>query len=148
MIKFSWGIFLFLIIPALVSGCKSGPESPSEKFSGITETDQDGNIISIDPEDWIDVEGLDVSPALPNPFSSNILIPFTLTYSDSTRVIVRIHSSPTQRVKLLLDSILSPGEFTILWDGRDDQRTPVAPGIYRCFIKAGNSETFGDLQLK
>ncbi|MGF1669634.1 MAG: hypothetical protein ACFCU6_04230 [Balneolaceae bacterium] len=79
--NFPVNIIVFLLLILFISGC--GNSDDQRKFeqqafqqpSGITETDNQGNIISNDPDDWRIApifQGLvEVSPAFPNPVSIN-----------------------------------------------------------------------------
>jgi len=82
-------------------------------------------------------EGLEEKPALervrlglarPNPTSGNTTLGFTLTAAGKARL--AIYDASGRRVALLADGSLGAGTHSYEWDGRTDQGTPVADGVY------------------
>ena len=75
----------------------------------------------------------------PNPFNSMTMIPFDLAFSG--RVHLSIYDVLGQKVRTLVAGTMSPGRYTIPWDGQDDEGHPVASGRYLVRLQAG---TFSD----
>jgi hypothetical protein len=77
----------------------------------------------------------------PNPFNPATTIPFTVhssqkTVNDLFRTTLTIYNILGQKVRTLVDEDKLPGEYKIVWDGRDGKGTEVASGIYFYRIQA------------
>ena len=75
----------------------------------------------------------------PNPFNAMTLIPFDLAFSG--RVRLSVYDVLGRKVRTLVEGPMSPGHYTIPWDGRDDAGQPVASGWYVVRLQA---DTFSD----
>jgi len=64
----------------------------------------------------------------PNPFNPTTTIKFNLLESGEVKLI--IYNIKGQKVKTLMDCYTSPGDFELIWDGKDDNNFPVGSGIY------------------
>jgi len=64
----------------------------------------------------------------PNPFNNETLISFTNPVHQNLALV--IYNVLGQRVRSLRDGETSPGEYSLPWDGRDDDKQPVASGVY------------------
>jgi hypothetical protein len=64
----------------------------------------------------------------PNPFTSGTTIKFSVP--TETRVRVAVYDVTGRRVKDLADQVMTPGEYTVSWDGKDSRNEDVGPGIY------------------
>jgi hypothetical protein len=73
----------------------------------------------------------------PNPFNGTTVIRFDLVQSAPTRLV--IYNILGQRVRTLIDSELSPGEYIVRWDGTDDRGTEVATGVYLYRLISGDA---------
>ncbi|MCJ7496991.1 MAG: C25 family cysteine peptidase [candidate division Zixibacteria bacterium] len=79
----------------------------------------------------------------PNPFNPSTTIPFTVSGSQFI-VHSPIHTTLTifnilgQKVKTLVDEEKNPGNYQVIWDGKDENRNDVSSGIYFYQFKAGN----------
>jgi photosystem II stability/assembly factor-like uncharacterized protein len=85
----------------------------------------------------------------PNPFNPSTTISFSTTKNtESTELI--IYNIKGQKVKMLVNEILSVGVHSVIWDGTDENRKPVSSGIYFYQLKVGKgfSETKRMLLLK
>lgn len=51
---------------------------------------------------------------------------------------MKIYDVSGRQVRTLLDTRQGPGSFVVSWDGRNDQGSKVATGIYFCRLVAGN----------
>ncbi|HKW15363.1 MAG TPA: FlgD immunoglobulin-like domain containing protein [Candidatus Krumholzibacteria bacterium] len=74
----------------------------------------------------------------PNPFNPTTQIPFTL--ASSLRVRVAIYDAQGRLVRSLVDEIRQPGNYSAMWNGRDDRGAAVASGVYFCVMRAGGVE--------
>ena len=71
----------------------------------------------------------------PNPFNPSTIIYFSVTQTSSF-VNLDIYNLKGQKVKKLVDEIYSAGNYTVLWDGKDDNGNNVSSGIYLYKLKA------------
>ncbi|MCK4311922.1 MAG: T9SS type A sorting domain-containing protein [Candidatus Cloacimonetes bacterium] len=64
----------------------------------------------------------------PNPFNPETKIVFNLP--ESVNVKLEIYNIKGQKVKTLMDCYTSPGDYELIWDGKDNNRKHVASGVY------------------
>ena len=75
----------------------------------------------------------------PNPFNAWTIIPFQVPGSEGAWfVTLDIVDVDGQHVRKLIRGLLSGGEYTQSWDGRDDQGREVGSGIYLYRLSAGS----------
>ncbi len=76
----------------------------------------------------------------PNPFNPATVIPFTIasSYGFSIRYELSVYDILGKKVKTLFEGGLSPGEYTVGWDGTDDGGRQVSSGIYLYRLSAVN----------
>ncbi len=85
-----------------------------------------------------------LSQNYPNPFNPSTTIPFRVE-SDQGSVVGPVHTTliiynlPGQRVRVLLDADMMPGDYQVIWDGMDDKAQKVSSGIYFYRFKIGNN---------
>lgn len=65
----------------------------------------------------------------PNPFNPETQISFSII-EDDTRTQIAIYNLKGQKIKTLVDGILSSGYHTVNWNGTDSVGKPVASGVY------------------
>jgi hypothetical protein len=71
----------------------------------------------------------------PNPFNPATTIPFSLKVQGSTfkgpiPTTLKIYNIMGQLVKIVVDEEKAPGNYNIIWDGKDNSGKEVASGIY------------------
>lgn len=71
----------------------------------------------------------------PNPFNPHTVIRYELPAD--ARVSLRIYTVTGQLVRTLVNGRQERGRRTVVWDGRDEQGTPVASGVYYYALTAG-----------
>ena len=81
----------------------------------------------------------------PNPFNSTTLIPFTVHSSQSTEngpvhTTLTIYNILGQRVKVLVDGDKFPGQYSAVWDGKDDQENELPAGMYLLRLSTETSQ--------
>jgi len=82
----------------------------------------------------------------PNPFNPTTTIKFNLIESGEVKLI--IYNIKGQKVKILMDCYTSPGDFELIWDGKDDNNKPVGSGVYFYQLNInGNSEAINKMIL-
>jgi hypothetical protein len=72
----------------------------------------------------------------PNPFNPSTHIKFSLIEIEN--VSIRIYDILGKEIKLLLEKNLPAGEYTIQWDGKDDEGNVLPGGVYFIQMTAGN----------
>jgi flagellar hook assembly protein FlgD len=76
-------------------------------------------------------------PNYPNPFNPSTVIPFRVTGGTSEQfVTLDIFNIHGQLVARIFDGRLPPGNFTIVWNGRNAGGAAVASGTYICRLRA------------
>jgi uncharacterized Ntn-hydrolase superfamily protein len=70
-------------------------------------------------------------PNYPNPFNPSTTIKFDVTEKELTNI--RIYNSLGQQTAELLNSILTPGSYYVIWDAANE-----AGGAYFCTMQSGN----------
>ena len=79
---------------------------------------------------------LDIGPSYPNPFSERTRIQYIVPrYS---QVVITIFDATGRKVRTLISERQYAGQYTIGWDGRDNQGSPVASGPYMAELRAAN----------
>ena len=162
-----------LLIALLIVGCdNSEDENPElDNFTGITEIDSDGNIISEDSDDWYgseyrnthcvtytesesDIsEGVIVEtmipttysflPAFPNPFDSLVSIHYGL--HSVSNVKIRIIDRDGNQIQMLVNDTQDAGSYCVSWDGKDDNGDIIGSELYRLLFRAGDFFSHGDI---
>lgn len=89
--------------------------------------------VSLDATDLIDW-ALALHGASPNPVSMGSSLQFELP--ESEEVVLELYSVDGRLVRRLFDGPAGPGRTSVYWDGKDDDRRPVASGVYFCVLKA------------
>lgn len=77
----------------------------------------------------------------PNPFNQSTRIDLDLSEIESTSHLeIDIYNGLGRRVRTLIHENVIPGQYSFEWDGRDDNGSELASGLYFCRIKAGAEE--------
>ena len=72
----------------------------------------------------------------PNPFNPTTLISFGTPVEQ--HVELRIFNAMGMSVRTLVSTLLSPGTYTVEWDGNDDNGQPLSSGVYLYMLRGGN----------
>lgn len=103
------------------------------------EVNSAGDMLIVDAPTGLPAEDIPrtftLSQNYPNPFNPVTNIKFTL--ANKEKVKIEVFNVLGQRIRTLIDKPLSGGEYTVKWDGRNDQGNMVASGIYLYRLKAG-----------
>ncbi|MCK4572974.1 MAG: T9SS type A sorting domain-containing protein, partial [candidate division Zixibacteria bacterium] len=86
-----------------------------------------GTDVEFDYEPTIPVD-FSLSQNYPNPFNPSTTIEFSLP--GRCAVSLTIHNILGEKVRTLINKELAAGAYTLEWDGRNDDGTPAATGIY------------------
>ena len=81
--------------------------------------------------------GFSLAQNYPNPFNPSTTIVFSTSRQD--RVQLTIYDGEGKEVRTLVNSQISPGTHTILWDGHNSEGNPVGSGVYYCRILVGGA---------
>ena len=76
-----------------------------------------------------------LSQNYPNPFNAATEIRYGLPAA--TAVSLRIYNVRGQEVATLIEGYREAGEYTVIWDGRDNAGRELSSGIYFCRLQAG-----------
>jgi len=71
---------------------------------------------------------LSLEPSVPNPFSPNTRIAYGVTEPGHVRL--QVVDVAGRVVRTLVDRTLASGQYSSVWDGRDQSGRPVAAGVY------------------
>ena len=77
-----------------------------------------------------------LQPNYPNPFNALTVLPFEVSTSGQTRLI--IYNAIGERVRTLVDGTRVSGSHLVTWDGRDDEGRPTASGMYVARLASGS----------
>ncbi|MBN1894222.1 T9SS type A sorting domain-containing protein, partial [bacterium] len=72
----------------------------------------------------------------PNPFNSGTRIPFHLQQKSAVRLEIR--NLQGRKIRTLVDSEMPAGRHSAFWDNADEDKNPVAAGIYFIVFRAGD----------
>jgi len=84
-----------------------------------------------------------LGPAFPNPFRTDVSIPYALPDAGHTRLTV--YNALGQRVQVLVDAIQDAGPHTATWNGLTRDGQPAAGGVYFYRLEASGSTRTGRL---
>ena len=71
----------------------------------------------------------------PNPFNSSTIIPYEIATAAAAEL--AIYNVVGQRVRTFVLGHQSPGEYRVVWDGRDDGGRKLSSGVYLYALKSG-----------
>ena len=100
----------------------------------------------------------------PNPFNPVTVIQYTVGSGDgkavdgglvlsevegpwTADVSLKIYNVLGQKVRTLVDAEMMPGDYQVIWDGRDDRGKEVASGIYLCRLKTSSCQEIRKMLL-
>jgi hypothetical protein len=70
----------------------------------------------------------------PNPFNPSTMIRYRL--AGRSRVVLEVFDALGQRVRSLVNEEQVTGEYSVLWDGMNNDGSPAASGMYVCRLRA------------
>jgi hypothetical protein len=89
----------------------------------------------------------DLSQNYPNPFNPSTQI--KVTVKEQTNIQVFVYNILGKEIKLLLNENLPTGEYTIQWDGKDNDGNYLSGGVYFIQMKADTfQKTIKSILLK
>jgi hypothetical protein len=133
---------------------------PDEYWYKITTTDFSGNESAPSDEASATTTGVAESerapiafflgPAIPNPFNPVTEIGYGIPAGAiPSRVAMSVYDATGREVTTLVDADQGPGEYRVIWDGRDHKGSEVASGVYFYrLVWQGKAETRRMVLLK
>jgi immune inhibitor A len=76
----------------------------------------------------------------PNPFNPATDIPFHISCKSPIRTTLTVYNIRGQRVKTLVNEDKMSGEYSVVWNGKDEEDKEVAGGIYFYRLRVGKFE--------
>ncbi|NOQ21159.1 MAG: T9SS type A sorting domain-containing protein [Candidatus Aegiribacteria sp.] len=80
---------------------------------------------------------LSADPVYPNPFSSHVMVPFTI--AEAGGVSISVFDLSGRQVRTITSEEFSAGAHTVSWEGTDDSGNSVTSGIYFVRVCTDNS---------
>ncbi|MCK5052603.1 MAG: T9SS type A sorting domain-containing protein [Candidatus Cloacimonetes bacterium] len=74
----------------------------------------------------------------PNPFNPTTTINYSL--KENSKVSLNIYNIKGQKVKQLVSDQFPSGQYSVIWNGTDDNNKSVSSGIYFYKLKSGDFE--------
>ncbi|MFQ5751209.1 MAG: T9SS type A sorting domain-containing protein [bacterium] len=91
---------------------------------------------SVDPSSGSIPEKFELSQNYPNPFNPETKFTYFVTAKSNVSLI--IYDLLGRKVKTLVHEFKEPGNYSIIWNGRDDFSNKVSSGLYLARMVAGN----------
>jgi Tol biopolymer transport system component len=73
----------------------------------------------------------------PNPFTSETKIDFQIT--GTSHIIISVYNALGQKIKTLADADYKAGNYSVTWNGKDENNMPLSTGLYLCQLQSGNN---------
>jgi len=71
----------------------------------------------------------------PNPFNAETAICYSVP--ENSRISLKIFNTKGQLIRTLVDNNQQPGNYRVIWDGKNETGLPVASGTYLYLMKSG-----------
>jgi len=71
----------------------------------------------------------------PNPFNPSTIINYAV--GDQGHVFIEVFNIKGEKVAILRDGMMGPGNYSVTWNGRDNKNNPVSSGVYFYKMKSG-----------
>jgi photosystem II stability/assembly factor-like uncharacterized protein len=92
--------------------------------------------VAIDNDVYIQTQDLNII-VYPNPFNPSTIISFSVTQTLSF-VTLSVYNIKGQKIKNLVNEVLTQGSHTVLWDGKNNNGNEVSSGLYLCRLRIGD----------
>ena len=87
-----------------------------------------GNVTKVPERHPISQPRMRLYQCYPNPFNSNTVIQFET--SKLEKIDLSIYNMKGEKVNLLFQKAISPGQYKVVWDGKNSQGSIVSTGVY------------------
>lgn len=121
----------FAVRPILVEGGGAMMFKSSRSAGGMNEPPADGQM----PSSALPTVTV-LRPAMPNPFNPQTTLSFSL--KEDTMVDLAVFSLRGERVRQLVSERKSTGDYSVVWNGRDQIGSALASGVYLARFVAGD----------
>ena len=76
----------------------------------------------------------------PNPFNPQTMIPYHV--SEETMICLKVLDTAGREIRTLINRIQRPGDYSVIWDGKNESGVPAGSGLYLCRLTVrGASQT-------
>jgi|GEM_PF-3715767 len=96
-------------------------------------------------EDYPLITETRLHPAKPNPFNPETVISFDI--KEKTPVNITVYNLRGQRVRELVNEHKEPGNYQILWDGKDQNGNFLPSGLYFYRMKTSDQDLYNKMML-
>jgi hypothetical protein len=107
------------------------------------------NVVLTNPNEHNDIPVIPTKTCLmsayPNPFNPSATIPYQLKTPETVQI--NIYNSKGQLVKSFLNNHTKAGNFSVRFDGKDNNNKALSSGIYYCIMKAGKYSSTSKMVL-
>ena len=93
-----------------------------------------GKVVMVEAEE---PSGFALLKNYPNPFNPATTIEFTVPEAGFTEIV--IYNMSGQKIRELVSADMTPGVHSVVWDGCDENGTPVSSGVYISHLKTGDN---------
>jgi hypothetical protein len=114
---------LFECVPVTISDVEVLNEQITEDVDFVLNSVSGTEELLPNIENFLDV--------YPNPFNPSTTINFSLTHSGQVEIV--IYNVKGQKVRTLIDCMMSPGNSRVIWNGMDEENRKASSGTY--FVK-------------
>jgi len=113
-------------------------EGPLVQIASIPVGECDLSVVKSKPDEYSDhiPDEYEFKKALPNPFNSSVNISFDLP--EKTDVEISIFDLLGNKVITLVQHKFEPGEYSLVWDGRNDEKASMPSGTYFCRMRTSH----------
>jgi len=73
----------------------------------------------------------------PNPFNPTTTVEYMIP--ESGHITIDVYNITGQKVRNLLSENMAPGNYTVVWNGKDDVGLPAASGVYLFRLEMGST---------
>jgi glucuronoarabinoxylan endo-1,4-beta-xylanase len=108
---------------------------PAKSITTISTLEISSGSPGVEEENDNDLVGCFLAQNYPNPFSGTTTIRYSLNSPSFVRLTV--FNTAGQRIRTLEDAFQSAGEYSVVWDARDDNNNPARSGVYLYRLEAG-----------
>ncbi len=110
--------------------------SHARQLAGMIMTEKFSEVITtLDPLPPVP-EKFELFPNFPNPFNPETVIVYAI--ARPSHVVVKVYNLIGQEIRVLKNESQPPGNYRVVWDGRNSAREAVSSGIYIYRIQAGD----------
>ncbi len=112
---------------------EQGGQYTGRRFTQLYKPDS----LTVDIETYLNItKTTNLNQNYPNPFNPSTQIKATI--KEQSNIKVAVYNILGKEIKLILDENLPAGEYTIQWDGKDNEGNILSGGVYFIQMIAGS----------